>query len=303
MVSTCGLFINLFPTWLKRPVAAACTIPIKTAYAKCSKHLLPIFSDLVRSKSSRSSSLFSSWLVSNSESYPISSPERTPDFLSRRIMALNFAAIHTSTLTTCNLLLDVFSQPTTALFLRDEAVANDAHWKGTWNRARLNQVVQLDSAMRESLRLWGLVAKAMSRKVMHPDGLTLPNGQHLPRGTTVCVSGWGLHHDESVYPRPFEFVPGRFLRASSSQMDEKLAGGVQTAAAETDQNFATWGIGKHACPGRFFAVDLIKIIMMHVLLDYEVKPLMKRPENVWIEYNVIPSPMATLSVRRSKAGM
>jgi cytochrome P450 len=106
-----------------------------------------------------------------------------------------------------------------------------------------------------------------------------------------------------VYPRPFEFVPGRFLRASSSQAEEKLAGGVQTAAAETAQNFATWGIGKHACPGHFFAVDIIKIILMHVLLVYELKALPKRPENVWIEYNVIPPPVATLSVRRSKPGV
>lgn len=288
--------MNLFPTWLKYPIARFCTIPIKATYSKCSKHLLPVFKDLVYNKESSSSDLFSSWLVSNSESYPPTSPERTPDFLSRRIMALNFAAIHTSTLTACNLFLDVFSQPTTVSFLRDEAVASAAHWKGTWNRARLNQMVQLDSAMRESLRLWGVVSKAMTRKVMHPDGLTLPNRQHLPCGATVCVSGWGMHHDESIYPKPFEFVPDRFLRASLQV--EQLAGGVQAAAAETDQTFATWGIGKHACPGRFFAVDLIKIIMMHVLLHYEVKPLVKRPENVWIEYNVIPSPAVTLSIKR-----
>lgn len=77
---------------------------------------------------------------------------------------------------------------------------------------------------------------------------------------------------------------------------------IATAAAETDINFAAWGIGRHACPGRFFAVDLIKVVLNYVLMNYEVQPLEERPENIWIEYNVIPSPPAKLSVKRRKAG-
>ncbi|RYP77946.1 hypothetical protein DL771_000805 [Monosporascus sp. 5C6A] len=301
-VSTCGLLMNLFPSWLRRPIGVVFTIPIRIAYSHCSKHLLPVFSDLMCSKVSTSPHLFSSWLVSNSATYPLSSPERTPDFLSRRIMALNFAAIHTTTLTTCNLLLDIFSHSATVSLLRDESLASSARWNKTWNHTRLNQMMRLDSALRESLRLWGLVAKAMSRKVMHPDGITLPSGQHLPQGVTVCVSGWGLHHDEGVYPQPFEFVHDRFMR-SSSEVGKKTTDTGQAAAAETDRHFAAWGIGKHACPGRFFAVDLTKIILTHVLVDYEVEVLGERPENVWIEYNVIPPPGATLSIRRRKASI
>ena len=73
------------------------------------------------------------------------------------------------------------------------------------------------------------------------------------------------------------------------------------AAVEPDGNFLSWGVGKHACPGRWFAVDLIKIVVGKILLNYEVEMLSERPENVWIEYNVIPPPSATLSVRRRKA--
>jgi hypothetical protein len=117
-----------------------------------------------------------------------SSPEQTPDFLSRRIMALNFAAILTSTLTTCNLLLDSLSQEQLSGFLRDESLVSDALWNTTRNRTRLNKMQRLDGVLRESLRLLGLVAKAMSRKVIHPGGIALPNGQHLPPGVTGYVS-------------------------------------------------------------------------------------------------------------------
>ncbi|KAI1815749.1 cytochrome P450 [Poronia punctata] len=306
-VSTCGLLMNTLPSWLKGIIGFAFTIPIRVAYSQCSKHLQPMFLRLVDNKTTAPPHLFSSWLVSNSDKYPQSSPERSPDFLSRRILALNFAAIHTSTLTTCNLLLDIFSQNSTQSLLRDEIQTNSSQWNKTCNRARLNQMPRLDSALRESLRLWGLVAKAMSRKVVHPAGITLPTGQHLRQGVTVCISGWGLHHDKSLYTRPFDFVHDRFMRAAPNEENQmirgKAASSGQVAAAETDERFAAWGIGKHACPGRFFAVDLIKIILARILLEYEVQIQEQRPENMWIEYNVIPPPNATLCIRRRRAAL
>ncbi|KAJ4422063.1 hypothetical protein N0V82_003253 [Gnomoniopsis sp. IMI 355080] len=215
-------------------------------------------------------------------------------------MALNFAAIHTSTLTTSNLLLDIFSHLTLEPLLREEAFANEGLSAEKWNRARLNRMPLLDSALRESQRRWGLVAKALSRKVMRPDGVTLPNGQRLPHGTTVCVSGWGLHHDAETYQRPFEFVPDRFMSKVSGTVEPGAAKSKQHVAAETNQQYVAWGIGKHACPGRFFAVDFIKLIVLRIILEYDIMPLERRPENVWIEYNVMPPPTATLTVRRRK---
>jgi len=331
---------------LKSSLGLAFTTPIRMVYSRCAKHLLPYFRDLVSGggnateigPSSRQH-LFSTWLVDNSMKLSDDSPERTPDYLSRRIMALNFAAIHTSTLTTSNLLLDLFSTATSPQapappyspeaasateemirLLRDEALTIRAQWGGddhdqfAWSRARLNQMPRLDSALRESMRRWGLVPKALIRKIMPASrGVTLPDGHgYLPPGTMVCVSGWGLHHDEALYARPYEFVWDRFVGggdvnnsssstlASTEQEKTVEAKATVAAAAETDRQFAAWGIGKHACPGRFFAVDLIKIIVAKILTDYEVKLGKERPENVWIEYTMIPPPSATLSVRRRK---
>lgn len=46
-------------------------------------------------------------------------------------------------------------------------------------------MVQLDSALRESVRWWPGVPKVLDRKVMRTR-VILPNGQHLPRGTTYA---------------------------------------------------------------------------------------------------------------------
>ncbi|EEB91646.1 hypothetical protein MPER_09964, partial [Moniliophthora perniciosa FA553] len=35
--------------------------------------------------------------------------------------------------------------------------------------------------------------------------------------------------------------------------------------------YLSFGIGKHACPGRFFAVSLLKFILSHTLLHYDIK--------------------------------
>lgn len=132
------MLLNLFPRLLKRAIGFGLNIPIRVLYARCSKHLRPLLEELTHTKSasitesSSSAPLFSSWLVSNSEKFPSDSPERTLDFLRRRIMVLNFVAIHTSTLTMSNLLLDVFSNASndkTDLVkdLRDEYIASSNH--------------------------------------------------------------------------------------------------------------------------------------------------------------------------------
>ncbi|KUL87536.1 hypothetical protein ZTR_04512 [Talaromyces verruculosus] len=227
-VSTCGLLINFPPNWLRHPIGFVFKIPIQIAYSDCSKQLLPVFSDLTHRQISPSPHVFTLWLVSNSVQYPLSSPERTPDFLSRRIMALNSELCRNSYINFNNLV----------------------RWEKTWKRARLTQMSRLDSALRESMRLWGLVPKGMSRKVMKPGGVILPDGQRLSQGTTVCISVWWLHHDKDIFPRPSEFVHDRFMRVDDEEMEKKISDAAY-AAAETNENFVVWGIGKHACPGRF----------------------------------------------------
>lgn len=316
-VSIYGLLLSLVPRRLRFLAAPLARFPIASVYSSCEAYLLPLFTDLIaRHESSHGSlprHLLSTWLVEYSyRRFPPESLERTPDFMSRRVMALNFAAVHTSTLTTCNLLLDVFSgSPAVAESLRDEALVVSRHWGSEeCRRSRLNSMLLLDSAVRESMRLWSIVPRSVRRRVMRPEGMALPFGR-VSEGTTVCVNGWGMHRDEEFYRGANQFVWDRFVRKPPETVGvkcEKLAvedgkgkGDVAAAAVEIGGCFTAWGLGRHACPGRFFAVDLVKMIMAHVLVNYEVESLGERPENLWVEYNVVPRPGAALRVRRRKA--
>ncbi|KAF2202268.1 cytochrome P450 [Delitschia confertaspora ATCC 74209] len=253
------------------------------------------------------------WLAVNATRDPNIDPkEQTPPWLALRLMTLLFAAVDTTSLTSINALLDVFTEraggscvPT----LREEARRNIQLFGGRWDRARLNNMPRHDSMLRESMRLSGFAIKILQRKVMASEGIVLPNGTVLPQGTMVCVSAWGLHHDEQVYPNPSEFSPERFMLGYSSSSEERESklrnssdrkGVLLRTATEADPSFTFWGLGKQSCPGRYLAVDLIKILMEYVVMNYDVVPLKQRPENMWIEYNYVPSANAKLQVRRRR---
>lgn len=316
-VSIYGLLLSLVPRPLRFLAAPLARFPIASSYSSCEAYLLPLFNDLVARHESNPESLprhlASTWLIESSHRrFPPESLERTPDFLSRRVMALNFAAVHTSTLTTCNLLLDVFSgSSAVAESLRDEALVVSRHWgPEECRRSRLNSMLLLDSALRESMRLWPVVPRSLRRRVMSPEGMDLPFGR-VSEETTVCVNGWGMHRDEGLYREADRFVWDRFVQKTQETAQKKYEkltvengrrkGDIAAAAVEIGGCFTAWGLGRHACPGRFFAVDLVKMIISHVLVNYEVENLGERPDNLWVEYNAVPPPGATLKVRRRKA--
>lgn len=68
----------------------------------------------------------------------------------------------------------------------------------------------------------------------------------------------------------------------------------------TDKNHLHFGHGKYACPGRFFAVLEMKMILARMLVEYEFKypEGQGRPRNLTMDENVLPDPAARLLVRK-----
>jgi len=72
------------------------------------------------------------------------------------------------------------------------------------------------------------------------------------------------HWDPEYYSDPEKFDGYRFLKMRAEPGKENVAQFVSTS-----QNHLGFGHGQHACPGRFFASNEIKIIMCHILLKYD----------------------------------
>lgn len=97
--------------------------------------------------------------------------------------------------------------------------------------------------------------------------ITLSDGTHLPEGTSILAPLSGISHDERYYPSPEKFDAFRFYR--QRQASEEDANRWQfTSIGEANVNF---GAGKHACPGRFFAANQIKMVLAQLLLSYDVR--------------------------------
>jgi cytochrome P450 len=127
-------------------------------------------------------------------------------------------------------------------------------------------MVKLDSFMKESTRFNPSGATSFNRKVLK--GFTLSNGQYIPAGVNVEVASQAVYQDSTHFPDSSTFDGFRF-----SKLRE---GGTATAHARnqfvtTNENNLMFGYGRHACPGRFFAANEIKMIVARLLLDFDFK--------------------------------
>ncbi|MBE3047829.1 cytochrome P450, partial [Candidatus Bathyarchaeota archaeon] len=136
------------------------------------------------------------------------------------------------------------------------------------------------------------------RKVKKP--ITLSNGTHLPPGTKLLAPLAGFSQDPDLYPDPATFDPLRFhrLRQRSTSDSNRYQ---FTSLGDSDMQF---GAGRHACPGRFFAGNEVKMALGFFLLNYEVKlPEGKeRPRAMVVVMNRVPDQEAELLFRRRTVG-
>ena len=64
--------------------------------------------------------------------------------------------------------------------------------------------------------------------------------------------------------------------------------------------FLGFGHGKHPCPGRYFAAHEMKLLLAHVVQNYDVEHLATRPLQDAIMETKLPSQSTEIRVRRRK---
>jgi cytochrome P450 len=72
--------------------------------------------------------------------------------------------------------------------------------------------------------------------------------------------------DETFYENANTFDPYRFLKKRQTPGQ-----GIHAQLVTPSAEHLGWGLGNHACPGRFFAANQMKIFLCHVLLKYNFK--------------------------------
>ena len=306
-----GLALRPLPQFVRNILSLPVTIPIRLVFNKLYKQLKPIMdqrkADFERKQADpdyeyEEPNDLLQWLITSSYASP-DAKDREARIIAKRFLAINFAAVHTTTMNSTALVFDLAStdpKDNTIGQIRDQIATVYKECKGKWDKASLAKLSLLDSAVRETLRLsGGGGAWTPSRKVMAKNGVTLPNGLHLDYGMHLCLPSWGVHHASES---DFTYDPFRWARSRTEHgiggNDADLLKERNLQATATGLNYLPFGHGRDACPGRFFAVQEIKLMMVHLLLNYEIKPLEKRPADMWISDMPSPPRDAKITVRK-----
>ncbi|KAG6329984.1 hypothetical protein ID866_9105 [Astraeus odoratus] len=210
--------------------------------------------------------------------------------LTQRIMMMNFAAIHTTANTFTQALYHLAVNPQFAKSLREEVEA--VVEEDGWTKEALGKMRRVDSFLKETLRHEGIGLVTTERLALRD--ITLSDGTFLPKGTLTQIATSNIHHDPDVYDNADVFEPFRFADlADDGEGNKHQIVSVNSASL-------AFGYGKVACPGRFFVAIVLKMMLAHTVLSFDVKVDESglHPKNLVIGQAIVADPKARIMFRK-----
>ena len=306
-ITISGHILSLLPDFLKPVLAWLVIVPNRIHYNKAARHLIPVIEKRIEEIKShelnpddhyKEPNDFISWSIHEVENEQDPS-ESDPALIAKRFMAVNFASIHTTSLTMTNTLLDLSASPPEECFIeeiREEVERVYCEHGGKWTKEALAKLIRVDSTIRESMRLHNFVSYGVQRRVVAENGVRMDNGLYLPKNAAVAVPAYPAHRDPHYYKNPNTYDAFRFSRPfekseaakeksteigksdHEAQQDHKeelskFMEHKKVSAVTTGEHFMHFGHGREACPGRFFAIQQIKLVVAHMIMNYDIQPL------------------------------
>ncbi|KAF4964952.1 hypothetical protein FSARC_7179 [Fusarium sarcochroum] len=229
------------------------------------------------------------WLL---ELYTAQGRKLTPEVLAHHQLFAAIGAIHTTVATIVGLLFDLLDNPQ---YLNEilEEIEQVRKESPSLPRQALNKLWKLESFMKESQRLHSVGQVRLNRAAVVP--YTFKDGLHLPAGTQISFLLQVPNLDPDIHEDAAKFDPWRTLRKRQAESDK------HHFATVADDNIF-FGNGAHSCPGRFFATDEIKLILVHLFSGYDFKYATEgesRPSDVYHDNTSYPN-VATQVLYKTK---
>ncbi|KAF4627737.1 hypothetical protein G7Y89_g10414 [Cudoniella acicularis] len=259
---------------------------------------------------------FVSWIIGHTKESERSS---AAVLASNQMAEVSFAAIHTTTMTATHVIFDLVSRREYIQPLREEieiVLAEDGYdvnGDGSMKlkKASFPKLRKLDSFLKESQRL-SPPSLTNGRRITNSE-IKLSTGHTIPKGTHIMFPSYPLQisplsesfspaYNGPDYKPPSEFDGMRFYKLRAMEGKENKHQFVTTAPDSLN-----FGYGNHACPGRFFASNEIKIVLIELLKNWEFRlkgdvelkgGADKRPKNFFTEAGVSPNPFAEIEFKR-----
>ncbi|KAI0444323.1 cytochrome P450 [Xylaria telfairii] len=224
--------------------------------------------------------------------------DRNPHVIAHVLVLVALAAVHTTLLRMVNVLYDITAAGPDLKNELIQEIKKTAE-KG-WSNDSYDQLHRLDSVMRESQRRSPPTILGLKRLFRQP--YTFQDNTHVIAGTYVSVPIYAIENDEEHTSEPQEFDG---LRSYRARQELEAAGDHQadvkdllfSSPTRTNLNF---GYGRTACPGRFFASQIIKVVLVKLLTEYEFDflPGETRPKNLLMHEFLFTWPWQQMLARR-----
>ena len=119
----------------------------------------------------------------------------------------------------------------------------------------ISKLKYLECCIKESMRVIPTVFM-VGRQVTNSLNI---GDYYIPKGTTINIDFYSLHHDPQQFPQPEKYIPERFLPENSSKRHPFA--------------FVPFSAGPRNCIGQKFAFNEIKIILADILRNFQIKSL------------------------------
>lgn len=119
----------------------------------------------------------------------------------------------------------------------------------------------------------------------------LPDGTIIRKGTHIAVDSREMWSAD-VFDNPEEYDAWRFVK-------RRQEGVPASQFVQSSREHNSFGIGKHQCPGRFFASNELKLCLVHILLQYDIRVEKEySPKPLQYGFKPIADPHARIEVRK-----
>ncbi|KAH6974529.1 cytochrome P450 [Ilyonectria sp. MPI-CAGE-AT-0026] len=176
-------------------------------------------------------------------------------------LSLSLAAIHTTTDLLTQVLTRISQNLDILKPLREEitSVLQDEGW----SKMSLYKMKLLDSVIKESQRMKPTDIEPDTMMRLAVEHVKLSDGTLIPKNTGLGVSSHRMW-DPAVYPNPDQWNGTLFYEIRDEPGKQN-----SSQLVSTSPDYLAFVHGQHACPGRFFSSNEVKIALVQITMKYD----------------------------------
>ncbi|RWA07699.1 hypothetical protein EKO27_g7406 [Xylaria grammica] len=216
--------------------------------------------------------------------------ERAPSQLDARRIALRFVSlliplIFAICYVFAHCVFDILGSP-----------ARLDHKTGLASSEAINELFRVDSALRESMRMSGVFVTNLFRDVTTGE-LDIGNGIRVGPGIRTTFPTQNIHLDPDNYENPQEYDALRFSRPFE---DAKGHVEERELVTTTTPTFLPFSYGRNACPGRWFAAQVIKQALAYIVQNYNVKLVREAVKRMALANAMVPPVNTQIKIQQKR---